>query len=111
MRISDWSSDVCSSDLLGVSVATASVTEPEIASCWSSASLPITSMVRGSAFAGRIERAAVTTIVSSPSGAGLAPPGWAGAGVDRTGVVYGESVSVMVYCGGGGFYKRKTRKY
>src|SRR3546814_14130976 len=40
-------------------------------------------MVSGSAFAGRIERAAVTTIVSSPSGAAFASPGWASAGVGR----------------------------
>ncbi len=58
----------------GVSVAIASVTEPEIASCWSSFSLSTTSIVKGSALTGRMLRAAVTMI---------APSATASAGTDR----------------------------
>ena len=41
-------------------MATASATDPESAICWSSVSLPVTSMVSGRALGGNVLRAAVT---------------------------------------------------
>src|SRR3546814_16767092 len=98
MRISDWSSDVCSSDLRGSSCA-ASAARPS-----RQAGLRVRSVVPGLA-------SQRCLIHPPPCAAFRHPPGFStdGEGSDRTSVVSGKSVSVSVDRGGRRLIKKKKK--
>src|SRR3546814_18050399 len=101
MRISDWSSDVCSSDLAAMPLPSEDTTPP------------VTKMSGVTGLAGVMAAAARWKAPFYRLAARRARRGGIGSRpaarlVDRTGVVQGKSVSVRVYLGGRRLLKKKT---
>src|SRR3546814_16501070 len=112
MRISDWSSDVCSSDLLRVLSVGSDALMPLLHAAITSSG-PETRNI-GAAITGsrsrRLNSSIVTGIATSTGISRLRSRWHADERTDRKSVVSGKSVSVRVDLGGRSLIKNKTNK-
>src|SRR3546814_5253331 len=106
MRISDWSSDVCSSDLFGAEVADQALDRPggRVAQRADRVALDLLGDLEQ-----RIDLARLGVAGTQPFHHAPHPAGAFATRGDRKSVVQGKSVSVRVDLGGSRFIKTKKR--
>src|SRR3546814_17483318 len=100
MRISDWSSDVCSSDLTHREVSTLFWINAGLGMVAALLMVPLAPLLAW--FYGEPELSSITLVLGI---------GFALRGLDRKSVVEGKSVSVRVDLGGRRIIKKKNKKY